>query len=70
VNEDRVPKKVANFTPGSGVFQSKNEMNRWIEWNFKASQIEPTHYSIRTHGGEAGGAYLRHFCLSFEGKAR
>jgi hypothetical protein len=48
---------------GSPIFQSKTEMNQWIEWDFKTFQIEPTHYSIRTHGGEAGHGHLRHWVI-------
>jgi hypothetical protein len=59
-DENCLPKNAANFALGSPIFQSKGEMNQWIEWDFKTSQIEPTHYSIRTHGQEAGHIHLRH----------
>jgi hypothetical protein len=36
-----------------------NVANQWIEWDFKSADIEPTHYSIRTHGGESGGRPFR-----------
>jgi hypothetical protein len=60
LNENFVSKKSANLALHSPIFSSKNEANQWIEWNFKTSQIGPTHYSIRTHAEEAGGAHLRH----------
>jgi hypothetical protein len=68
-DDDCVPKNAANFAWTGPNFQSKTDVNQWIEWDFKASQIEPTHYSIRTHTEEAGGADLRHFWLSFQGES-
>jgi hypothetical protein len=62
-NEDRLPKNTANFTWGSPNFRSNAKMDQWIEWDFKTSQIEPTHYSIRTHGGEAGGSHLQNWVI-------
>jgi hypothetical protein len=50
VDDTYLPKNAANFAWDSPIFYSKNEMNQWIEWDFKTSQIEPTHYSISTHG--------------------
>jgi hypothetical protein len=44
-------------------FQSKDETNQWIEWNFKTAEIEPTHYSILTHGDESGGRHLQNWVL-------
>jgi hypothetical protein len=57
------PKNAADFTPGSGIFNSKTELNQWIEWDFKRCQIEPTHYSIRTHRSEAGTGHLRNWVI-------
>jgi hypothetical protein len=58
-----LPKNASNFTPGSPNVQSKCEMNQWIEWDFKTSQIKPTHYSIRTHRSGAGGGHLQHWVI-------
>jgi hypothetical protein len=60
VDETRCPKDAADLTWGSLYFESKAAVNQWIEWDFKASQIEPTHYTVRTHSEEAGGDHLRH----------
>jgi hypothetical protein len=38
-------------------------MHRSIRWDFKTSEIEPTHYSIRTRAGEAGSPHLRHWVI-------
>jgi hypothetical protein len=45
------------------VFGSMDAANQWIEWDFKSADIEPTHYSIRTHGGPSGGGHLREWVL-------
>jgi hypothetical protein len=63
LNETHSPKNSADFTPGSPIFESKNELNQWIEWNFKTFQIEPTHYSIQTHGGEPNSGHLRQWII-------
>jgi hypothetical protein len=59
---DRVPRNVADLRDDH-FFNSLNWSPQWIEWDFKTAQIEPTHYSIRTHGSEAGGLHLRHWVL-------
>jgi hypothetical protein len=43
------------------VFQRMPPISRGAD--FKTSQIEPTHYSIRTHSREAGGVHLRHWVI-------
>jgi hypothetical protein len=63
VTDFHVPRNVADFDLLSNLFNSKNQTNSWIEWDFKTGQIEATHYSIRTHDGEPGGGHLRHWVL-------
>jgi hypothetical protein len=58
-----LPKNAANFTWDTPHFNSNAEMNQWIEWDFKTSQIEPTRYSIRTHGDKAGDVHLQHWVI-------
>jgi hypothetical protein len=58
-DDDCLPKNAADFAWTSWFFKSKNAVNEWIEWDFKTSQIEPTHYSISTHGSEAGSSHLQ-----------
>jgi hypothetical protein len=56
-------KYVADLTDVLHVFQSKDEVNQWIEWDLKSVEIEATHYSIRTHGGKSGWNHLQHWIL-------
>jgi hypothetical protein len=63
LNDNRLPKNAADFAWSSPNFVSKNEVDQWIEWDFKTSQIEPTHYSIRTHGRKAGDAHLQNWVI-------
>jgi hypothetical protein len=56
-------KYVADLTDVGHIFNSKNEGNQWIEWNFKNAEIEPTHYSIRTHSRDSGKAHLQNWVL-------
>jgi hypothetical protein len=65
-DDECLPTNAANFTLERPIFRSQREMNQWIEWDFKTSQTEPTHYSIRTHGSKAGSGYLQHWV--FEGR--
>jgi hypothetical protein len=39
LNDNLVPKNATNLAWGG----PKNEVNQWIEWDCKTSQIEPTH---------------------------
>jgi hypothetical protein len=59
---DCFPRNAADFASGD-IFNSRNEANQWIEWDFKTAQIEATHYSIRTHGSDSGGCHLRNWVL-------
>jgi hypothetical protein len=63
LDDDCIPKYVADLTDVMHIFQSKNETNQWIEWNFKTAQIEPTHYSITTTGDESGEGHLQNWVL-------
>jgi hypothetical protein len=56
-------KYVADLTDIFHIFQSKNEANQWIEWNFNTAEIEPTRYSIWKHDYESGGDHLQHLIL-------
>jgi hypothetical protein len=62
-DDSRIPRNAADLTDDMKIFNSKSEANQWIEWDFKTAQIEPTHYSIRTHAGESGSSHLRHWVL-------
>jgi hypothetical protein len=63
IDDDRcLPRNAADLFSGS-IFRSKAIPNQWIEWDFKRTQIEATHYSIRTHDDESGGRHLRHWVL-------
>jgi hypothetical protein len=61
-NDSRLPRNAADFE-SPVLFLSKYGADQWIEWDFKSSQIETTHYSILTHGGESGGRHLRFWVL-------
>jgi hypothetical protein len=41
---------IADLTDVEHDFESKNEANQWIEWDFKTAHIESTHHSIRKYG--------------------
>jgi hypothetical protein len=58
-SEDCLPRNAVDLAWMSPIFASMAEERQWIEWDFKAVQIEVTHYAIRTHDGEAGGGHLR-----------
>jgi hypothetical protein len=60
--DHRLPRNAADLGPGP-IFETKNEPNQWIEWDFKTAQIEATHYSIFTHGSESGRSHLRNWVL-------
>jgi hypothetical protein len=62
-DETCLPTNAANFTLNSLIFASKDDMKQWIEWNFKTSEVEPTHYSIHTHGDEPAGLHLKHWVI-------
>jgi hypothetical protein len=63
VNDDNgLPRNAADLGPVF-IFQTMNEANQWIEWDFKTAQIEATHYSIFTHGGKSGSSHLRNWVL-------
>jgi hypothetical protein len=62
LNDRYNAKYVADLTDIDHEFASENETNQWIEWNFKAAEIEPAHYSIRTDIG-SGGGHLQHWVL-------
>jgi hypothetical protein len=63
LNDNWMAKHVTDLTDWNHIFQSKTEGNQWIEWDFKTAEIEPTHYSIRTHGDESGGNHFQHWVL-------
>jgi hypothetical protein len=44
-------------------------LNQWIEWNFKASEIEPTHYSIRTHNSKTRSSHLQNWVIEGRNEA-
>jgi hypothetical protein len=56
-------KYVADLTDVEHIFASQDEENQWVEWDFKTAEIEPTHYSIQTHGGESGEGHLQNWVL-------
>jgi hypothetical protein len=62
LDDGRIPRHVADLR-SPRIFNSKNEADQWIEWDFKTSQIIATHYSIFTHGGESGTSHLRNWVL-------
>jgi hypothetical protein len=59
LNDRCFAKRVADLTDIEHIFVSKNEGNQWIEWKFKTGEIEPTHYSIRTHKGDTGTGHCK-----------
>jgi hypothetical protein len=61
-NDARLPRNAADLRSVTH-FQSANEPNQWIEWDFKDAQIEATHYSIFTHASESGMSHLQHWVL-------
>jgi hypothetical protein len=63
LNDRRIPKYAADLTDVEHSFHLKNAANQWIEWKFKTGEIEPTHYSIRTHRGDTGRGHLQNWVL-------
>jgi hypothetical protein len=63
VDSDRLLPRNAADLRSRTIFCSKDGRNQWIEWDFKTSQIEATHYSIRTHVVGSDGAHLRNWVL-------
>lgn len=45
---DLVSKNVVDFDDNQNYFQSKNEQNSWIKYDFKERKVKPTYYSIKT----------------------
>jgi hypothetical protein len=51
-DQDRAPRNAADLGDMHSSDFSQNEPGAWIDWDFKALRIEPTHYTIRTiHDG-------------------
>jgi hypothetical protein len=62
-NQTSLPKNVAEFAPGSRIFESKDEENESIDWNFTPSQIDRALDCIRIDGRERGSCNLRHWVI-------
>ena len=45
---DVISKYAVDFDNNQHYFQSKNEPNSWIKYDFQERTVRPTHYSIRT----------------------
>lgn len=43
-----ISKYAVDFNDNENYFQSKNELNAWIKYDFLERKVRPTHYSIRT----------------------
>lgn len=43
-----ISKHAVDFEDNEHYFQSKNEPNSWLMYDFQDSKVKPTHYSIRT----------------------
>jgi hypothetical protein len=56
--DDSLAKYAADLTDVKHIFVSKNEANQWTESDFTTAEIEPIHYSIRTHGDSSGTSHL------------
>jgi hypothetical protein len=50
--------------PGThGIFNSKNEVNQWVQWDFQEMRILPARYSIQTHNSPANRCHLKSWVL-------
>ena len=56
-NPDLQLKNVLNYGDDKQVFQSDSEPNPWLCIDFKEHRVNPTHYSIRSHGFAGKGNY-------------
>ncbi|OHT08544.1 hypothetical protein TRFO_22880 [Tritrichomonas foetus] len=60
VNSDFYPQNAVDLKNKNSYFQTRNELNGWICYDFKEKKINPTHYSIRSrHDNDEGGWHLQ-----------
>lgn len=58
-----ISKHVVDFGDNN-YFQSKNEINSWIKYDFQDSKVHPTHYSIKTrHDGGKGDNHPKNWVI-------
>lgn len=65
VNGSQFPKYVADLPNNntSNYFMSANEINSWLQINFKDMKIRPTHYTIRTYSAGPRNYHLKSWIL-------
>jgi hypothetical protein len=51
------PKNLADPSLGL-IFNSGNEPNEWVQWDFHEMHVSPTQYCIKTHGSPRNGPHL------------
>lgn len=44
------PKNVLNYKNDKQIFQSNNEIDSWLCIDFKKNKVNPSHYTIKSHG--------------------
>ena len=61
-NSNRLPKNSVDLTNMGNYFQSSNQANSWIKYDFINSKVQPTHYSIRNRH-DYNGCHLRNWVI-------
>lgn len=64
VNGSFHPKYVVDLEDNQHYFQSKNQQDSWIKFDFKERKVQPKHYTIRTrHDWGKGGGHLKNWVI-------
>ena len=60
---DHYPKTVADFDDVQHFYESNDQPNSWIKFDFSQRKVRPTHYSIRTRNAGKGSRHLKNWVI-------